>query len=84
MEGQLRDRHSGEVLPVSLSFENGVLLIRPNGYGDFESDENDGYPIMVELYKCSVNVVVYGNINQPEPTNHISLDNAKETARKDL
>lgn len=79
---QLRDRVTGEVLPVDLSFENGVLLIRPKGYGDFESEDGDGYPLMLELVKGSVNMVIYGNINIPEPTTLVSLDLARETVRK--
>jgi hypothetical protein len=37
---------------------------------------------MLELLRGSVNMVVYGNINQPDPTNVISLDLSKETLRK--
>jgi len=82
MVGELRDRVTGESLSVLVNFENGVLFIRPEGHGDFESEDGGGYPLMLELLRGSVNMVVYGNINQPDPTNVISLDLSKETLRK--
>jgi hypothetical protein len=53
------------------------------GYGDKCSDDGCGEPIYIEFYDGAPRVYVWGDINQEDPTQKISLAGAALKLRKD-
>lgn len=79
----LRNNWDGDPNPVPCVIElcNGVIWIRPEGYGDCGSQDGHGFPIKIEYYDKSVSVLVWGDINQEDPTVKVKLDDARESCR---
>lgn len=86
MNFQLLDVAEGheDVINVEVSSEMDdlALLIAPVGYGDYSSMEGLGCPILLERYGGRLRLVVWGDINQEEPTHIIDLEGARESCRK--
>lgn len=55
------------------------ILIGADGYG--EKCSLDAYPIMIENCEGKFRVIIWGDINQEDPTHIINLDGAKESCR---
>lgn len=55
---------------------------RAKGYGDYCSQDGHGVPVMIEKWNNKLMVVIWGDINQKDPTHTISLEGAKENRRK--
>jgi hypothetical protein len=70
-----------ENLRVEIESSETMLLIKPEGYGDFSSNDGDGAPIALELVDGNLHLIVWDNINQEDPTDMIGLMNAKESNR---
>lgn len=85
IETQLFD-NSGETdsgpLDVQIEYGEGTIDIRPKGYGDACSKNGYGTPILIEFWNGELRVVVWGNINQEDPTHTINVEGAKESARR--
>jgi hypothetical protein len=71
----------GKEIPVTIESSNDHLLIRPLGYGDYDSTDGEGTPIMVEVFEGKLRVIIWSDINQEDPTHIISLEGAKEELR---
>lgn len=80
---ELRDLHTGDktTVPCTIEMEHGVIWIRPHGYGDNGSEDGYGFPIKIEYYDKSVQVLVWGDINSCDPTVKVKLDDALESKR---
>lgn len=81
---ELRDIHTGDKrqVPVEVKFKNGALYLRPEGTGDYYSEDKCGFPIMMEYYNGSVRLVIWSDINQQDPTHIIPLEGALESKRQ--
>jgi hypothetical protein len=79
----LKDFHTGDktVVPCTIELSNGIIWIRPEGYGDCGSQDGYGFPIKIEYYDGSVRVLVWEDINIEDPTVRSNLDNARESNR---
>ena len=84
VEVELRDIDTNDKrqVPVKVVLQNGALFLRPEGTGDFISQDGHGFPIMLQYYEKSIRLVVWSDINQEDPTHIIPLDGALESARK--
>ena len=67
---------------VDLTFARGRLFLRPAGTSDKLSCDGTGWPIMLEYYDGKVQLVVWADINQEDPTHNIDLTGALESHRK--
>ena len=72
---------SGKSVPVIVELDNRSVYIIPQGYGDASSADNCGCPVMLEIWEGELRVVVWGDINQEDPTHIISLEGALESKR---
>jgi hypothetical protein len=70
-------------LPVRISIRAGCISLHFPGFGDNASTDAAGEPFHIEYSKGIPRVIVFGNINQEEPTHVISLTAAKLSDRKD-
>lgn len=68
-------------IPCVIEYGDNSILIRPEGFGDCSSKNGHGWPIVIEYYEKDVRVLVWGDINQSDPTHIISLAGAKESLR---
>lgn len=79
------DDQDGKIKPLPIRVEvngNENILIRAKGYGDFCSADGEGYPILIEQGNGVLRVVIWGDINQEDPTHIIELGDAKESNRE--
>ena len=75
---------TGEKTKVTILVHNGTILLRPEGYGDYCSEDGNGWPILFEIYEGKPRVVVWGDINQEEHTEMVELgDQAREDNREE-
>jgi hypothetical protein len=58
------------------------ISIRVEGYSDACSLDGCGTPILIERWEGELRVVIWGDINQEDPTHIISLEGARESKRK--
>lgn len=76
------DEHDRQV-NIRIKDDGDTILIKPEGYGDFCSMDGDGMPILIEMWNDALRAVVWGDINQEDPTHIISLEDAKEELREE-
>jgi hypothetical protein len=82
--GSLRDSHTGDGATVPFTVElseAGTLWFRAAGYGDANSHDGAGFPVKIEWYEGQLWVLVWGDINNPDPTHRIPLTAARESLR---
>ena len=92
-ESNLQERHSDK--PLQFAVNNGLkgeinvggnndhgIAINFHGYSDFCSQDHNGTPVYIEKYDNELRLVVYGDINQEDPTDIISLEGANVDKRK--
>ena len=75
------DENPDRSIRVEIENSNGTIYLKPQGYGDSCSCDDEGIPIMLELWQGELRVVVWGDINQEDPTAIVPLEKAKETER---
>jgi hypothetical protein len=63
---------------VTIKVSPGGISFRFSGYGDKTSVKGEGEPALVELRNGVPYVVVWGDINQEDPTHVVSLEGAAE------
>lgn len=51
------------------------------GYGDHNSPDGQGIPVLFEVYEGELRLLVWADINREDPTHIISLDGARERDR---
>lgn len=78
------DPHKTLELRVRTSGQDHMLMIGVKGYGEMTAEDGGGYPILVECYEGKLRLMIWGNINQEDPTHVISLEGAREDARQHL
>ena len=80
--GDLKDQFGSEnVVPITAKIGNGMLEIGIKGYGDMTSRNGKGTPILIEQREGKAFLVVWGDINQEDPTHVIDLSGAMEDRR---
>ena len=79
ISGKLFDEASGISVNAKVSFENGRILIGVEGYSDASSI--DGEPIMIEIWKKELRVVLWSDINREDPKHIISMEGAANCER---
>ena len=80
----IEDKHEdfpGDSQVLRIECEAGGLAILPEGYGENGTQAGFGAPVYLELYEGELRLVVWADINQPDPTHIICLDGAKESNR---
>lgn len=71
---------SGRFVTVDVT-EQGVF-VGVSGYGEKTSTPEAARPIVVEMYDKELQVLVWSDINNEDPTHNISLEDAKENRRR--
>ncbi len=61
-----------------------AAYIRPKGYGDYDSVDGQGAPILIEFRDGIPYVIIFDDINNPNPSHIISLEKASEKLRKEI
>ena len=79
----LYDCESGESKSFTITLTKYGIMIQPSGYGDMCSPDGEGQPILVEFYEKTPRVVVWGDINQEDYTDLVTLESARETERQE-
>lgn len=72
----------GGSLGLTADFQPLGLTLAFPGYGTAGMAEGHGWPVAVEVYKKELRVLVWGDINQEDPTHIISLEGALESNRR--
>ena len=75
------DKVTGKKLNARVEFENGMLLIHIEGYGELAAEDGQGHPVIIDYFDNKLNVFVWGDINCEAPTAKIDLAGAKESER---
>jgi len=83
LKEQVDDKNPDATLDVAVRLSNGMIEISFDGYGDHCSQDGHGCPVMIELYYGKPRLIVWGDINQEEPTHVIDLEGAAEYLRKE-
>ena len=80
--GELFDNmNSKKKVNVKIEIDNGTIFIKPEGYGDFNSNKGEGCPVMIEIWDKELRVVAWTDINCEDPDEVISLEGARESLR---
>lgn len=61
--------------------EAGVLCVYLDGYGNCNMQPGEGLVVAIQLSNGKPKAIVFGNINQEEPTATLSLEGASEKVR---
>lgn len=74
---------AGEQLPlrVRVHATEHQVLMQPAGFGEPEATEGTGYPLFRDFHSGRLRLVVFPDINDPEPV-IIPLDQARESLRR--
>ena len=79
----LHDCGIDELKQMTIKVTGNMILIRPEGYGDFCSTDGNGWPISIEWYEGNPRVIVWDNINEEDLTHIITLEGSHESRRED-
>ena len=58
-----------------------ALLIGVQGYGEMTAEDGQAHPILLERFHGKLRLIVWGDINEENPTHIIDLEPAREDAR---
>ncbi|HDI3136540.1 hypothetical protein [Vibrio cholerae] len=75
---------SGNAKPIEVQVSKGFdgsLLLKAIGYSDCCSEDDQGVPLVIENNNGILTLRVFSDINQEDPTDVISLSNARNKAR---
>ena len=61
-----------------------LIMIGAEGYGECATLEGGGFPIVIEFHEGKFRLMVWGDINEQDPTHVISLEGAREDARTEI
>ena len=75
-------RRKARKVDVNIKMTGAFIEIHPDGYGECEAADNAGSPVVLEYYEGKLRVLVFADINDPDPTHAIDLEGAREAARK--
>ncbi len=77
----IRDYEAGKELDVRVNANHNFLEINIEGFGEHDSEEGYGCPILLDYFNGKLQLFVYADINNPEPTHQIDLMGALESNR---
>lgn len=60
-----------------------LVMIGADGYGECTALDGGGFPIVIEFHEGEFCILVWGDIDKEDPTHVISLEGAREDARKE-
>lgn len=83
MDSYVTDENRTKVIAVEAEQEARSIVIKPEGYGDFHSEDGNGTPILLEFWEGQLRLVVWADINSQDPTHVIDLEGAREDKRND-
>jgi len=72
--------YPGIVIPIQLVCEEGQLWIRPQGYGEKNAGDGEGFPVGIEVWQGKLRLVVFDDIHSDTPQ-IIDLEKARESCR---
>ncbi len=70
-----------DVQQVTVKGNRHGIEIMPRGYGDSSTQPGHGCPVFLERHEGKLQLLVWANINQQDPTHIIPLEGAKESQR---
>jgi hypothetical protein len=59
------------------------IALNFSGYSDYCSNDDNGTPIYIQAHNNELKVIIYGDINQEDPTHSISIEGARTGKRVD-
>jgi hypothetical protein len=71
-------------LPIKIFGNGGQLFIGFEGYGEQNADADNSTPVIIEVWDGKLRVIVFGDINNEDPTHTIELEGARESNRKEI
>jgi len=77
-----RPHESAPSVPCRITSDSCGIYLRPKGYGDSDSADGQGCPVMVEFFGGQMRVVIWDDINSEEPQ-IVSLEGAREDVREE-
>ena len=77
----LTDQESGDTIQGEADYRYGSIYFRFDGYGDANSEDGHGCPVLVEFYDNNLQVAVWNDITKQDPI-IIPLSGAKESLRE--
>jgi len=75
------DKFSG--VTATLQLKEQMILIGFSGYGEHDAQPGQGTPILLEVLEGKLRLLVWADINSPNPTHIIDLSGAAEAKRKE-
>ena len=72
---------SSTVIDAEVEIGQDFIAVRFLGYGDHNSVDGEGTPILIENQGGVPKVVLWSDINEEDPTHRISLECAAESRR---
>jgi len=82
IRNELIDEVTGKKIPFTIECNNGKMYISFDGYGDCCSKDGYGEPLVVDFFDNKLQILVYSDINQEDPTHRVDMAGAKENKRK--
>jgi len=87
-EVTLTDKSDGRMAPdhdqlIHIEADQDAIALRPEGYGEASAGDGSGFPVLIEKWDGELRVIVWADINRQDPTHIISLEGARESARKE-
>lgn len=79
----LIDRTTGENYAVTIRGVDHQIGIQIQGFSDKTSDDHDGVPVLLDLSDGKLQLLVWADINQEDPTHIIDLEGARIEKRED-
>ena len=78
----LYDSGKCKTVPVTIQAINGMLTIQVQGYGEKTAEDGEGSPIMVEVNEGKLQVILWSDINEEDPTHRVNMELARESNRR--
>jgi hypothetical protein len=77
------EQGGGGGLDCRIDLSGGTINVMPEGYGTREEAPGHAVPIVVEFYGGKLQVLVWSDITQGDPTHIINMEGAREDLRKE-
>lgn len=74
---------NGEFTRAQLTISSQGIAIVFDGHSDYVSEDDKGQPLWIERNDGEIHVVIFDDINSEEPTHVISLEGARNEARRE-
>ncbi|MEN6306428.1 MAG: hypothetical protein ABFD91_01630 [Anaerohalosphaeraceae bacterium] len=67
-------------IPIQLVYKDGQLWIQPQGYGEKNAEDGEGFPVGIEIWQGKLRLIVFDDIHSDTPQ-MIDLEKARESCR---